>query len=144
MTFKNKSTPIGRLRRAPENFVTQQFADEVYEHGLNETRRGFLRKSFVTALGATAAGSAIAADGEKAILEKQQWQTTLGQPVAARPYGAPSQWEAALQRRESPGLTRVSAASVAFAPLQGFFGIITPNGLHFERHHQGWYYLQST
>jgi sulfane dehydrogenase subunit SoxC len=32
----------------------------------------------------------------------------------------------------------VSAASVAFAPLQGLFGIITPSGLHFERHHQGW------
>jgi sulfane dehydrogenase subunit SoxC len=32
----------------------------------------------------------------------------------------------------------VSAASVSFAPLQGLFGIITPNGLHFERHHQGW------
>ena len=32
----------------------------------------------------------------------------------------------------------MSAASVSFAPLQGFFGIITPNGLHFERHHQGW------
>jgi sulfane dehydrogenase subunit SoxC len=32
----------------------------------------------------------------------------------------------------------VSAASVAFTPLQGLFGIITPNGLHFERHHQGW------
>jgi len=44
-----------------------------------------------------------------------------------------------LQRRESPGLTRVPQASVAFAPLQGFFGIITPNGLHFERHHQGWW-----
>ncbi|MBS0338797.1 MAG: sulfite dehydrogenase, partial [Proteobacteria bacterium] len=26
-----------------------------------------------------------------------------------------------------------------FAPLQGFFGIITPSGLHFERHHQGWW-----
>jgi sulfane dehydrogenase subunit SoxC len=66
------------------------------------------------------------------------WQTTLGQPVAARPYGVPSKYEANLQRRESPGLTRVSAASVSFAPLQGLFGIITPNGLHFERHHQGW------
>jgi sulfane dehydrogenase subunit SoxC len=47
--------------------------------------------------------------------------------------------EAALQRRESPGLTRVPQASVSFAPLQGLFGIITPNGLHFERHHQGWH-----
>jgi len=72
-------------------------------------------------------------------LQKQAWQTTLGQPVAAKPYGMPSKYEANLQRRESPGLTRVSAASVAFAPLQGLFGIITPSGLHFERHHQGWY-----
>jgi sulfane dehydrogenase subunit SoxC len=44
-----------------------------------------------------------------------------------------------LQRRESPGLTRVSAAAVAFTPLQGLFGIVTPSGLHFERHHQGWH-----
>ena len=143
MTTEKKSIRFGRLRRAPENFVTQDLADQVYEHGMDETRRGFLRKSFVTALGAATAGGAVsqalAADGEKVILDKLPWQTTLGQPVAARPYGMPSQWEANLQRRESPGLTRVSAASVAFAPLQGFFGIITPNGLHFERHHQGWY-----
>jgi sulfane dehydrogenase subunit SoxC len=33
----------------------------------------------------------------------------------------------------------VGAASVSFTPLQGLFGIITPNGLHFERHHQGWW-----
>ena len=143
MTTEKKSIRFGRLRRAPENFVTQDLADQVYQHGMDETRRGFLRKSFVTALGAATAGGAVsqalAADGEKVILDKLPWQTTLGQPVAARPYGMPSQWEANLQRRESPGLTRVSAASVAFAPLQGFFGIITPNGLHFERHHQGWY-----
>ncbi|WP_370623786.1 sulfite dehydrogenase [Polynucleobacter sp. MWH-Loch1C5] len=143
MTTEKKSIRFGRLRRAPENFVTQDLADQVYQHGMDETRRGFLRKSFVTALGAATAGGAVsqalAADGEKVILDKLPWQMTLGQPVAARPYGMPSQWEANLQRRESPGLTRVSAASVAFAPLQGFFGIITPNGLHFERHHQGWY-----
>jgi sulfane dehydrogenase subunit SoxC len=65
--------------------------------------------------------------------------TGLGMPVAANPYGLPSQYEKGLQRRESPGLTRVSAASVAFTPLQGTFGIITPSGLHFERHHQGWW-----
>jgi sulfane dehydrogenase subunit SoxC len=33
----------------------------------------------------------------------------------------------------------VDAASVSFTPLQGLFGIITPSGLHFERHHQGWW-----
>ncbi len=63
----------------------------------------------------------------------------LGQPVAARGYGLPSQYEANLQRRQSPGLTRVPQASVSFTPLQGMFGIITPSGLHFERHHQGWW-----
>ena len=141
MSSRNKSIQFGRLRRAPENFVSEKLAADIYEHGLDETRRGFLKKSFLTALGAASAGSVLAADGDPAILQKQPWQTSLGQPVAARPYGMPSQWEANLQRRESPGLTRVSAASVAFAPLQGFFGIITPNGLHFERHHQGWYNL---
>lgn len=79
-----------------------------------------------------------APSGDPDILEPQPWNTTLGKPVAARGYGVPSAHEQNLQRRESPGLTRVSAASVSFAPLQGLFGIITPNGLHFERHHQGW------
>jgi sulfane dehydrogenase subunit SoxC len=50
----------------------------------------------------------------------------------------PSKFESQLLRRESPGLARVGGASVSFAPLQGLFGIITPSGLHFERHHQGW------
>jgi sulfane dehydrogenase subunit SoxC len=68
----------------------------------------------------------------------------LGQPVAARPYGVPSVFEKNLQRRESPGLTRVGASSVSFTPLQNLFGIITPNGLHFERHHQGWWDIDPT
>jgi sulfane dehydrogenase subunit SoxC len=59
VTAEKKPKVLGRLRRAPENFVTQQFADDVYENGLNEERRGFLRKSFVTALGAATAGGAV-------------------------------------------------------------------------------------
>jgi sulfane dehydrogenase subunit SoxC len=135
---------LGRLKRAPESFVPAELASDVSANGITEARRSFLRNSFLTAMAAgasTATASALAqgAKGDPNILEKQVWQTTLGQPVAAKPYGMPSKYEANLQRRESPGLTRVSAASVAFAPLQGLFGIITPNGLHFERHHQGWY-----
>jgi len=112
---------------------------------MSEQRRGFLLKSFMGAVGAglavgagTRAMAQPAAD-DPAIVDKQEWQTTLGKPVAMKPYGTPSKYEEYLQRRESPGLTQTSVASVAFAPLQGFFGIITPNGLHFERHHQGWY-----
>jgi sulfane dehydrogenase subunit SoxC len=134
---------LGRLKRAPENFVSAEFATEVSANGITEARRSFLRNSFLAAMAAGASTAptlafAQGSTGDPTILDKQVWQTTLGQPVAARPYGVPSKYEANLQRRESPGLTRVSAASVSFAPLQGLFGIITPNGLHFERHHQGW------
>ena len=101
-------------------------------------RRVFLRKALAMAGGAAAAASA-RAQGDPAILELPVHSTGLGQPVAAHGYGLPSQYEKNLQRRESPGLTRVPQASVAFAPLQGLFGIITPSGLHFERHHQGWW-----
>jgi len=104
-------------------------------------RRVFLRKALAIAGGAAAASSARSAraQGDPAILELPAHSSGLGQPVAARGYGLPSQYEQNLQRRESPGLTRVPQASVAFTPLQGLFGIITPNGLHFERHHQGWW-----
>jgi sulfane dehydrogenase subunit SoxC len=109
-----------------------------------ENRRAFLRKSagLAGALAATVVGgSGRAADGkgDPAILELAQHSKGLGQPVAATGYGMPSRHEKNLQRRESPGLTRVPQASVSFAPLQGLFGIITPSGLHFERHHQGWW-----
>ncbi len=133
----------GKLVHAPEGFLPGDLISALTEHGVDDVRRNFLRTSFAAALTGCAAGvmatrPVFAADGDPAILEKQAWQTSLGKPVAATPYGMPSAHEANLQRRESPGLTRVSAASVAFTPLQGLFGIITPSGLHFERHHQGW------
>lgn len=137
---------MGRILRAPENFVDASLASEITTNGLNEERRGFLRKSFLAASAALASGSALAqaakgaaAAGDPNILNLPVHSTTLGQPVATNPYGMPSKYEANLLRRESPGLTRVSAASVSFTPLQGLFGIITPSGLHFERHHQGWH-----
>ena len=145
MTFRKRQP--GRLVPAPENYVPAALAQEICAGGMNDERRTFLRKSFLGAMGASAglalthashAGPAAQPAGDPAILEKQPWQTSLGHPVAAIGYGVPSKYEANLQRRESPGLTRVSAASVAFTPLQGLFGIITPSGLHFERHHQGW------
>ncbi|MEO6928730.1 MAG: sulfite dehydrogenase [Casimicrobiaceae bacterium] len=65
------------------------------------------------------------------------WNRTLGAPILQSPYGVPSKYEANIIRRESPGLTRTPYSSVAFTPLQNLFGIITPSGLHFERHHAG-------
>jgi sulfane dehydrogenase subunit SoxC len=125
----------GRLRRAPESFLTEEQVKAVAAG-----RRNFLRKSFMAAGAAMAAPlAARAAAGDPAILNLPEWSKTLGMPVALNPYGQPSKYESQLLRRESPGLTRVPQASVSFTPLQGLFGIITPSGLHFERHHQGWY-----
>jgi sulfane dehydrogenase subunit SoxC len=136
----------GRVLNAPENFVDGALIEDINRHGLDGERRGFLRRSFLAAGAAMAAGSSLAQsaassafDGDPNILHLPEHSRSLGKPVAANAYGMPSRFESNLQRRESPGLTRVSAASVAFTPLQGLFGIITPSGLHFERHHQGWH-----
>jgi sulfane dehydrogenase subunit SoxC len=133
--LKTKLQMPGRIAKAPENFISEQQIDEA-----RKARRSFMGKALAMGAGvATAAGAARAADGESAILKLPEHSTTLGRPVASTGYGSPSKWEANLQRRQSPGLTRVPQASVSFTPLQGLFGIITPSGLHFERHHQGWY-----
>jgi sulfane dehydrogenase subunit SoxC len=125
----------GRLRPAPENFLS-----EAQVTAVGSGRRDFLRKSFLAAGAALAAPlAARAGDGDANILQNPPWTTSLGLPVATNPYGLPSKYESQLLRRESPGLARVGGASVSFAPLQGLFGIITPSGLHFERHHQGWH-----
>ncbi len=128
---------IGRIIRAPEGFLDVAQLEEAHK-----ARRQFMGKALAMGAGvasSVAASVAQAQDGDKAILNLPAHSTSLGQAVATTGYGMPSQWEKNLQRRESPGLTRVSQASVSFTPLQGLFGIITPSGLHFERHHQGWH-----
>jgi len=126
----------GAIRRAPENFLGR---DEI--RAVQAGRRGFLGAALAVAAGAAAAQAdpTPRSGGDANILTLPEHSRALGQPVAARGYGVPSVWEKNLQRRESPGLTRVSQASVSFCPLQGLIAIITPNGLHFERHHQGWW-----
>ena len=141
MNSRLSTFSLGRLRQAPEGFLETSVVEQLTAQGLDAQRRDFIRNSFWGALAAATSAKALAQPviGDPAILDKQTWATTLGKPVASQPYGLPSKYEASLVRRESPGLTRVSAASVAFTPLQGLFGMITPSGLHFERHHQGWY-----
>ncbi|HWT16516.1 MAG TPA: sulfite dehydrogenase [Patescibacteria group bacterium] len=133
----------GRLLRAPESFLSNDFVKTVNKDGLDEQRRDWMRKAFTAAAaGVAGIGAVRAADpgfiGDPNILELPPWTTSLGLPVAHRGYGMPAKYEMNLMRRESPGLASVAQASVAFTPLQGLFGIITPSGLHFERHHQGW------
>ena len=149
MSIESKN--VGRIRNAPENFVSSNLVQEITTKGLDDSRRSFLTKSFIAASSALISGPLFAASaknsnfiGDTNILELPEYSKSLGRPVVTNPYGVPSKFETNLLRRESPGLTRVSAASVSFAPLQGLFGIITPSGLHFERHHQGWQDIDPT
>jgi sulfane dehydrogenase subunit SoxC len=131
------------LQPAPESFLSREQITAV--HG---GRRGFMAGAFSSAVAAavatlaSASASRVHAADDVNIVTLPDHTKALGQGVAARGYGVPSVHEKNLQRRESPGLTRVSQAGVSFSPLQGLFGIITPSGLHFERHHQGWWDIE--
>ncbi|MEO8923369.1 MAG: sulfite dehydrogenase, partial [Caldimonas sp.] len=134
----------GRIQKAPENHLG---ADELER--ARRARRRFMGAALAMGAGAAAAappdkprapaGSGGAFVGDPNILELPEHSKALGLPVASTGYGSPSKWEKNIQRRPSPGLTQVAQASVSFCPLQSLFGIITPSGLHFERHHQGWW-----
>ena len=135
----------GRLVKAPENFLSPQGVKTVFAEA-KTGRRHFIRNAFAAA--AAAGGAAAvhaqanpvpAAGGDANIVQLPAHTTGLGQPVVTDGYGSPSKYESNVQRRQSPGLTQTAQASVSFAPLQSLFGIVTPSGLHFERHHQGWW-----
>ena len=134
-------TTAGGLRKAPENFIHGDGVAQVAAEA-RSGRRDFIRGAFAAA----AAGIALpraqaqnAAAGDPNILTLPEHATGLGQGVATDGYGKPSKHESNVQRRRSPGLTQTPQSSVSFAPLQSLFGIVTPSGLHFERHHQGWW-----
>jgi len=108
--------------------------------GTGATRRQFLTRG-LAASGAAAAGltavRAARAAGDPAITEVQDWNRYPGDGVAERPYGHPSPYEKHVIRRNVEWLTADTRSSVSFTPLHALDGIITPNGLCFERHHAG-------
>ena len=99
------------------------------------TRRNFL-KAGVAASAGLAAGK-VRAEGDPLITQLQPWNSQLGDGVDANPYGSPSPFEEHVKRRSVEWLTADPVSSVNFTPLHELDGIITPNGLCFERHHAG-------
>ena len=100
------------------------------------------RRSLLTAAAALG-GAALAGDRARAENPKNlppnvpPWTRQLGDGVATRPYGIPSQFEKHVVRRDVAWLTASRESSVSFTPLHELDGIITPSGLAFERHHGG-------
>ncbi|MGH8679247.1 MAG: sulfite dehydrogenase, partial [Burkholderiales bacterium] len=93
-----------------------------------ESRRGFLRRGAgLTAL--------IAAPAVAQPLTVPDWMRVQGRPILDPAYGVPSRFQAA-RRVPFPG-TPTATAAASLTPLADLHGIITPNGLVFERHHAG-------
>jgi sulfane dehydrogenase subunit SoxC len=65
-----------------------------------------------------------------------EWMKEQGHPILSPPYGMPSPFEKDVVRRQRE-IRVTDTAATSFSPLQNSFGIITPNGLCFERHHAG-------
>jgi sulfane dehydrogenase subunit SoxC len=122
--------PVGRVVPAPENHLSAEVIQAA------KGRRGFLATAAAGGIVVAAAGKA-GAQAKEAPPAINPWTRSLGAPVGAAGYGMPSKFESAVQRRQSPGLTPQPQSSVSFTPLQNLFGIITPSGVHFERHHSG-------
>lgn len=101
-------------------------------------RRQLLRAGAMLAGGAAGLGGrpAVAETGANLPPSVPDWMKAQGAPILSPAYGLPSPFEKdVVRRRRSMTPTLTAASSVT--PLQDLFGIITPNGLHFERHHAG-------
>jgi sulfane dehydrogenase subunit SoxC len=64
------------------------------------------------------------------------WMKAPGADVGSQTYGTPSRFEADVIRNVPKGLKQYTSAS-SRTPLQDLDGILTPNGLFYERHHGG-------
>ena len=121
--------------------TTQVSTTESSEELLN--RRNFFRKAAVYSAGAVAASTVLAptranAQDDPNIMEEKPWATELGDPVTKNQYGQPSPYEHNVIRRTTDILSSGNMqASIAVTPIQDSCGIITPNGLFFNRCHGG-------
>jgi sulfane dehydrogenase subunit SoxC len=102
-----------------------------------QDRRRFLRRSVALAGGAIAAGG-VASTARGAPLAIPPSEMEMGRPIEPAAYGMPSKFEKEVARRRTDILkNRQNWSDWSMTPLQDQLGIITPNGLMYERHHAG-------
>ena len=115
------------------------------EHTTDKRVREASRRRFLQAGAALAGGSAISGVAGSTALAEQgnnlppnvpEWMKAPGDPMGSQPYGTPSVHEKGVVKNISKTLPQYISAS-GRTPLQELDGIITPNGLFYERHHGG-------
>lgn len=101
------------------------------------TRRRFLQGSSALAGGtALGASASVAAEADNTPPNVPDWMKAPGDPMGSQPYGMPSPFEKGIVKNIPKNLKQYISAS-GRTPLQALDGIITPNGLFYERHHGG-------
>lgn len=97
-------------------------------------RRTFLQRGIAVAATLSGAAPAVVHAGNAMSADRPEWMRQPGEPFT--PYGKPSRHEQHIHRRISANRA-VPGNGVSMTPLEDLEGFITPNGLHFERHHNG-------
>src|SRR3989454_6629982 len=102
---------------------------------MDESKRSFIKQS----VGLIAAGGLVAGAAKHAeTAEPPEATASMKAPGAGLgEYGSPAKYEGKVTRtliRSQPGTTGSGASRT---PLESLEGMITPSGLHFERHHSG-------
>jgi len=101
---------------------------------MDESKRSFLKRS----VGVLGAAGLMGTGAKKAAAEPPGVPPSMKVPGAGMgEYGTPAKYESKVTRtliRSQPGTTGSGASRT---PLEALDGMITPSGLHFERHHSG-------
>ena len=116
-----------------KNSTPSKIIDETAAHKSLIDRRSLLRGAMLSA-GIAAAGASIAHADDGIGANAPAWMKTPGQTFVG--YGMPSKWQEKVQRIYTIAPGRAGTGS-SRTPLHLLEGTITPNGLHFERIHNG-------
>ena len=105
-------------------------------NGQDVGRRSLLKGGIAIATSGLLPASKAEASDDNLPPHVPSWMREQGAPILNPPYGQPSPFEKhVIRRMRAPTPTQTAASSMT--PLQDLHGIITPNGLHFERYHAG-------
>ena len=104
----------------------------------SEARRAFLRSGTAAVGAALLPGPAGVSAARAEALDVPEWTRSMGAEIPDTGYGLPVRFERHVVRRRSGVLVnRQRWSDWSMTPLQHQHGIVTPNGLIFQRNHAG-------
>ena len=98
-------------------------------------RRGFLTQGLALLGAGSLATSAMTPAGAADPPALPLWMQSPGAPLSG--YGSPAKYESTVMRTNIQSLPGTTGSGASRTPLEALDGMITPSGLHFERHHSG-------